>query len=364
MFFNIEKKNLLNIFVQFAYYLLLALLAAITVYGIYELRVPLSIAVILYFLMNPMVDFLEGLGVGRAIASALALIFLLLMVVLMITYFVPLIGSEVSSILSRGDFYKAKAISILEGLKSFIQNTLPGILDAESLDIKEISSQLFSLISSFLPESSGILEGLGVVQTYVTNIIFNSIIATIALFFLLLQGSDIYIRLMELIPNRYFELTLILVHTVKKKINSYLLALAGQIIIMTTIFSVGLSIAGIPYAPILGLLAGFINIIPYLGPMIGMVPILIIAILDSGFSTPFFSALAVIGIAQLVDQVFNQPILLARAVNLNPILALIALGAFQSMLGVVGMIIGIPFTGILLVVIPVVKRNLRAFGII
>lgn len=361
---KVESRMILNRIVQVGYYLLLALMTAIMAYGIYELRVPLGIALVLFFLISPIVDFLEGLGIGRPAASTVAMLLLALVLTLMLMYFVPLIASEIKSILSRSELYRAKAVKMLEGLKTFSQETFPGIIDLKDLDPNQISGQIFTLLSGLLPKSSGLLQGLGIVQEYITNFIFDAIIATIALFFLLLQSNDIYIRMMELIPNRYFEMTLLLIHTIKHKINSYLMALAGQVFIMTMIFIIGLSLTGIPYAPILGLFAGFINIIPYLGPMIGAVPIVVIAILDGGISQTLMLSLGVIAIGQIVDQVFNQPVLLARAVNLNPILALIALGTFQSILGVTGMIIAIPFTGILLVIIPVVKRNLRAFGII
>lgn len=358
------QKQAASLVVQFFYYALIVIIVAITVYGIYELRIPLGIAVLFYFLLDPLVDFIEGLGIHRGAASALGILAVILVITGLAMFMGPFIVSEAQSIINNTDQYEAKAITLLESIKSLIKSTAPGMLDADQIDAVQMWQQILGFMGNFLPTSGDLFHGLSVIQEYVTNIFFNGLISFIALFFLLLGGSDIYINLMSLVPNRYFEMTLLLVNTVNRKINSYLLALFAQMAIMSTITVVGFILVDAPYAPILGLFAGLINIIPYLGPIIGAIPALILVLLDSGFSMKLGLTLGVVLIAQLVDQVYNQPVLLAKAMDLNPLIALIALGTFQALFGVVGMIIAIPFTGIILVIIPVVKRNLKAFGII
>ena len=195
----------------------------------------------------------------------------------------------------------------------------------------------------------------------IPDIITALLITPIMTFILLLQGTAIYNNLMRMVPNRYFEMTLLLVDKVRAQIVSYLKGLMIQWSILSVILCVGLYFLDLPFAILIGLLAASLNIVPYLGPLIGFG----LGMLMASISTvPVLGVLAVFLVAQAVDNFFTQPVVLSRSVQIHPLISVLALIAASQLLGPAGLIIAIPTAGIFLVSIRVMYKNLKAFRVI
>lgn len=163
------------------------------------------------------------------------------------------------------------------------------------------------------------------------------------LFFFFFQSKQFGRKLVQAIPNSIFEKTYVLFSQFNTKFGEYIIAKFVEATILGSLVTIGLFAVGFPYPFILGFVAGVTNILPYIGPVLGIVPPLIIALLESDPNISMFSMLLVYMVANLVDMILVFPLLVSRVVNLNPIIVVVSVIVGGQLGGVVGMIVIIPF---------------------
>jgi putative permease len=108
----------------------------------------------------------------------------------------------------------------------------------------------------------------------------------------------------------------------------------------------------------LGFIAGVTNILPYIGPILGFVPPLIIALLSNDPQVSMLSMVLVYVIANLLDMILVFPLLVSRVVNLNPIIVVVSVIVGGQLGGVVGMIVIIPFIAFLKLLFEEIYKDL------
>ena len=125
----------------------------------------------------------------------------------------------------------------------------------------------------------------------------------------------------------------------------------------------GLSLTDIRYAPILGIVAGITNLVPYVGPIVGMIPGILIAFVDLGLGGQFWWVVVVyIVIAQVIlDNFILIPILISRVANLHPLWVILAIIMGGRLYGVLGMIIGVPIFSIIRILFIEIRNYRSAF---
>ncbi len=161
-------------------------------------------------------------------------------------------------------------------------------------------------------------------------------------FFLLRDFQRLRNGLLGRVPNAAFEDVLRIYHRVASRLERYVRGVVLQSSIVATVVGVGLALVGLPMAPLLGLLAGLLNLIPYLGPLLGAVPPLLVALSTGMDPTQLSGILLTLALAQLVDNLLVVPWLLARAVDLHPLAALLGVLVAGQAFGALGMILALP----------------------
>ena len=176
-------------------------------------------------------------------------------------------------------------------------------------------------------------------------------VAPILTFFLLSDGRNIQKRLYQLVPNRYFETTYLIAHEIGSALSGYLRAKMIEALVVGLMVTAGLTIVGAPYAIVLGIVAGLTNVVPYVGPIIGIVPGAAIAALDPSSSHLLWPVLIVYGVANLIDMVVIFPGVVAKLIDLHPLWLIAAVSLGQQYYGLVGMLISIPIASAIKVVL-------------
>lgn len=149
-------------------------------------------------------------------------------------------------------------------------------------------------------------------------------------------------RVFALIPNTYFESWYMMVSQVMHSLSDYIRAKLMEALILGTLVSLGLLALKIPYPFVLGTLAGITNIVPYVGPFLGIAPGLLLILTGEIPSEALMPILAVFGIANLIDTVLIFPVFVGRIVKLHPVLLIAAVIVGQRYYGLVGMLISVP----------------------
>jgi putative permease len=167
-------------------------------------------------------------------------------------------------------------------------------------------------------------------------------------FFMLQDGRRLTRGLLALVPNDLFEISLNLQHQLNEQFGGFIRARFLEAAIVGAVVWAGLEVIGFPYAGLLGVFAGATNLIPYLGPIIGAAPAILIALIseDAMISSSAGVSLAIVTgiyfLAQLIDIVFIIPLVVAKIVNLHPITVLIVIIIGAQVMGILGMVISIP----------------------
>ena len=313
------------------------------------------IAVILVFILSPAVDYFERHGIGRTNAILIVLLLILVLLVFMGMLTSNAIIGEYEDFASRIDFYSSM-------LNDEINRRIAELEGKFGLDRYEAGQRLLNLVQDKLKQA-----------LLFTGATFGTIITWVAvvplmLFFFLLDGHRIKRTLIGFLPNRYFEMSLNIHQKINHIVGSFIRAKLIESVVVGLCALVGFFIVGIIFqnplnwAFFLAILVGLFNIIPYLGPLIGAIPVLLVAIVQyvllpqfpelsagAGSASSWAPMLAVIGVlifAQVVDNVYLIPVVLGRSVNVHPLIVLLSVILGFEILGITGMIISIPVASI------------------
>ena len=191
------------------------------------------------------------------------------------------------------------------------------------------------------------------------------IIVPFVLFFFLGQGRTIKRAIIELVPNRYFELVLNLLYRIDGQLGGYIRGMVLSVMIVSLLSITGLYIIDLEHFLVIGLLAGLANVIPYLGPLIGIVAGVVAAVLQ--YSALSFGVvlpvIIVFLIVQIVDNVFVAPVVVARSVNLHPLLVIFAVLVGSELFGAVGMLLAVPTTAVIKVSVRTIYEGWRSYSV-
>ncbi|WP_248663629.1 AI-2E family transporter [Fuchsiella alkaliacetigena] len=321
--------------------MLLVLIAVI--YFLYLVRrvlLPFILAVVIVYLIEPFIDWLVNRGLKRS--WALILIFLLVSggVLLTSLLIAPLLVEELNALAGRLPQYVSKIQSFIEDLnQSYERIALP----------PTIKSVFDNMINRIEMVTLRFVERTTEVILLSLSRILSLVLAPILAFYILKDIESIKDSLWSLIPKKQRQET----KTLLKKIDRVLLDyLKGQLLVSALIglLSVlGLYFLRIRFNIIIGIFAGIMNIIPYLGPIMGTIPAVIIASFDS-----FKLVIAVVVFFVLIQQLESSlisPKIVGDRVGLHPTLIIFSLLAGGELLGVIGMFVAVPIGAVVKVLI-------------
>lgn len=344
--------------------LLLLILIVLGIIFYSPIFIYLIISVIVSYIFDPIITWLEYKGMARWIAILCVYAVIAgLIAWLVITYIPRLIeqGNQLIKFISRTDVPLDQAIVQLPLVHSIYEFILKVDQTIPQLNLLPQFNQLIELGVQKLGELPQIL---------LSN--FQSIISTVALvftipffsYFLLKDKRKIRQALVSLAPNKYFELTLILFNKVDENIGTYLRAILLEMINVGILSTIALTIVGVPYSIVIGAIAGLLNIIPYLGPWIGGF-VAGFVILVSGLPPIMivWMAMAIL-IVQFLDNYIFYPLIVGRTIRMHPLVVLMTVIAGSYFGGVIWMLISVPLVYMTYSLIMALHKNLKEFRII
>lgn len=310
--------------------------------------VPFLIAVLMAYLINPLVNFLQlkakfkyrGLSVFAALVIVLGTIYSLIiwlvpqfitemtrMIVLIRQY---LLVAELKSMLPK---------EIIEWIKDYVSNTdFVKMLNPQNVTetIKKLFVHGWSVFSGSL------------------NIAFSMLSALIILVymvFLLIDFSRISKGWINLVPPTYRDTVQHVFVDLSTGMNIYFRAQGLIALIVGVLLAIGFKIIGLPLAIMMGLFIGALNIVPYL-QIVGFIPVTLLALLkametNQSFWHVLLAAAAVMAIVQVIQETVLVPKIMGRVYGLHPAIILLSLSIWGSLLGLLGMLVALPLTTLL-----------------
>jgi len=314
------------------------------------LFLPLLLSLVLAFLLDPLVTLLEKFFTRTG--SIFILYILLLGLVFLVSIgLAPHWQSFWENMGTDFPRYTSQITSALRSLMDTLHERYPTIASYElPTKFRGWAEQMMSAVLSETPQSAMKVGGLMIIVPLFT-------------FFFLRDGRAIMRACVALTPNRHFEMARDLSHMISRQLSQFVRGRIIEALIVGVVVTVGLSCTDIRYAPVLGIFAGVTNLIPYIGPIIGMVPGILIAFVDLGMGGQFWwIVILYILIAQvLIDNFILIPILISRVSNLHPLLVFFAIIVGGKLYGVIGMIIGVPIVSVIKIVLLEIRTYRRTF---
>jgi len=293
------------------------------------------VSFVLYTLLGPVNNSLVRTGLGRNKSAGILLLAAMILVGLPLLYLVPIISEAL-----------AGSAKTLGSARTNIEQVVELIaLQGEKLGLSIDSAQFIDVVNSRLTkyDQSTLISA----SNYFLSVTGSLLLVPFITFFLIRDYGSLRNRVMAILPNRFFELGWLIYFKVADQLQMYVRSVIIQQGILAIIASIGFWLAGYPAPIVLGLIVGVLSIIPYIGPALGLIPPLVIAIGMEPFNLLFLlSAGLVIVVAYTIDNVLVVPVLIAGAVNLHPLLVIVGIIIFGNALGMWGMILAIPFLAV------------------
>ena len=318
-----------------------ALLLAFVLYQLGPVITPFLAAAILAYICDPLVDKLSVIGtqklrIGRTFATTLVLFALFAMITSIVLILIPLIQKQSLLIAER-------LPTLSDNFRTYVE---PWLKEKLGIDLAIDISQIQQIIRSHWQETGNVLSVIfktaGAKGLALIGVIANLLLLPVVLFYLLRDWDELIARIAELIPRKWIDKTT----TITKEIDVVIAQfLRGQLSVMASLclfYSIGLWLAGLESALSIGLIAGLLSFVPYLGFAIAFIMAVLLGLLQFSSLTDVLPVLLVFGIGQVVESYILTPYLVGDRIGLHPVIVILALLAGGQLFGFAGVLLALP----------------------
>ncbi|WP_300559712.1 AI-2E family transporter [Companilactobacillus sp.] len=305
---------------------------------------PVILALILYYLINPLINVLEKkFHVNRILSISVVFIIIAALIVWGIMSLIPLVQSQITSLIKNWPSYWD---SLNKGLQHLFSDPKMHVFRDRLMSADQnISKSFEKSMDSIVPQT---FNNIGSALSVVTNVVMILLTAPFILFFMLKDDKKFKESVIKFVPNRARQSTSEMLTEMSQSLSSYI---TGQLTVafwVAVMFFVGYLIIGQRYALVLGIVAGILNLIPYIGSTLALLPSLVIA----AFIAPsmVLKVIIVFLVEQTIETRVISPIIVGNKMQMHPVTTILVLLVSAGMYGLIGMIAGIPIFAILKII--------------
>ncbi|MCO8287542.1 AI-2E family transporter [Tetragenococcus halophilus] len=317
-----------------------------------NILMPIIIALLLYYLFNPAIDFMERHKIKRVWGIVILFASVVLLLAGGIVLVIPLLESQISNLTETFPLF----------INNFIDSTQAFVDDFSGNEIADnVISQVKGFVDNFSADIGNyVSEGLtrfSSVVTSITSVVMTIVIAPIILFFLLKDAKKFTNGVLAVTPPKWRADLIRVATEINVKVGSYI---KGQLVIAVAngvMIFIGFTIIGLDYSGILGLAGGILSLVPYIGPTLTFIPAFVIALLTSW--TEVFLLIVVWIVVQFVEGNFVEPNIMGRQLNIHPLTIIIILLIMGDLLGLFGLVFGVPIYAILRVIVNYIFQKFK-----
>lgn len=326
--------------------LLLVLLLFVLLYYGKPFLVPFLIASLLAMLVLPLCARLEK-KMNKAAATLLSVALLLVVVSIIVAVF----AWQVSDLSDKVPQIQQNITQKIQQLKQFVTKTL-GIPEQQQQQIMQQQQQSSTgRLSSIL---TGSFSSFG-------SFLTNFIVVMVYIFLFLMFRTQFQKFVLRLVPQQEQKNAQEIMHDVRLVAQKYLTGLAIMILGLWIMYSIGFSIAGVDNAIFFAILCGLLEIIPFVGNLIGVSFTLLTSLAQGAESTMLIGIVITYGIVQFVQTYLLEPLVVGREISINPVFTIVGLVGGELLWGIAGMILVLPLLGIIKIVCDHIEP-LKPFG--
>lgn len=342
-----KKTAAKNVFIDNRWLIITAIFAFI-IYLLLPVLTPFLIAAILAYICDPLVDRLCLLGIGkfklgRTLATVIVMTGIFGIITLLFLILVPLLQKESLLIAER-------LPSTISNIRNFVEPWLQshfGISFAiDSTQIQEVISKNWKTAGGILGD---ILKIAGNNGLALIGVLANILLLPVVLFYLLRDWDGFVASIAQLIPRDWQSKTATVAVEIDQVLSEFLRGQLAVMAVMSVFYVAGLWFVRLDMALAIGIIAGLLGFVPYLGPTLGLGLALLVAVLQFTSLAQVIPVLMVFGLGQLIESMIVTPKLVGDRIGLHPVVVIFALIAGGQLFGFTGILLALPITAALAV---------------
>ncbi len=322
---------------QIRFWLIAAALFGVFVYLFSEILLPFVAGMALAYFLDPVADRLERLGLSRTAATFLILIAFIVALAIAMIVLIPVLASQLADFLSKLPDYLAQ-------LQTLITSFNPEWLERRfGLDAGSLREGLNSLLTSGVGFITTVFQSIWSSGVALFSIVGLFVVTPVVAFYMLLDWDRMVAKVDSWVPRDHVETVRHIATDINTATAGFVRGQGTLCLILGIIYAVGLTLTGLNFGILIGLFAGLISFIPYVGSLVGLVLAVGVAFVQFWPDWLMVVAVAcVFFVGQFIEGNILQPRLVGKSVGLHPVWLMFALFAFGALFGFVGLLIAVP----------------------
>ena len=296
---------------------------------------PVILSGLLFYLLNPLVDLMEKYKINRVLAISIIFVVIAILLIWGLAVAIPNLQHQVVTFARNVPSYLKDADKVINDL---VTKRLP---DDFRPQLEQVLANFSSQATSWASDiSSRAVNWLSALISATSQVIVALIIMPFMLFYLLRDGKGLRDHITQFLPTKFRESVGKILTDVNQQLSNYVRGQITVAVIVAIMFIIFFKIIGLRYAVTLGISAGVLNLVPYLGSFLAMIPALVLGLIAG--PVMLLKVIIVFIVEQTIEGRFVSPLILGSQLNIHPITILFVLLTSGSMFGIWGVLLGIP----------------------
>ena len=296
---------------------------------------PVILSGLLFYLLNPLVDLMEKYKINRVLAISIIFVVIAILLIWGLAVAIPNLQHQVVTFAQNVPSYLKDADKVINDL---VTKRLP---DDFRPQLEQVLANFSSQATSWASDiSSRAVNWLSALISATSQVIVALIIMPFMLFYLLRDGKGLRDHITQFLPTKFREPVGKILTDVNQQLSNYVRGQITVAVIVAIMFIIFFKIIGLRYAVTLGISAGVLNLVPYLGSFLAMIPALVLGLIAG--PVMLLKVIIVFIVEQTIEGRFVSPLILGSQLNIHPITILFVLLTSGSMFGIWGVLLGIP----------------------
>jgi predicted PurR-regulated permease PerM len=328
------------------FWLIFGVLGIGLLYLLAPVLAPFMYALVLAYLGNPLIDWLEKREIKRATAVMLVFGVIVMGLLVMLLILVPISSHQFKILMARLPVY-------IHWLQTSVVPWLHQHLgfDPATFELELLHTRLTDYAQKVSTVALDLVESLESSSTVIFAWLAHLVLIPLLTYYLLRDWHLLLANIEDLLPRAIVGHVTHLTRESDQVVGAFL---RGQFIVMCVLgvyYSVGLALIGLEFPLIIGMVAGLVSFVPYLGLITGIVIASVVSIMEFHSLLSVFPVLLLFGLGQLINDFFLTPRLIGDRIGLHPVAVLFAVLAGGHLFGLVGILLALPVAAVLRVLL-------------
>ncbi|MDQ2095477.1 AI-2E family transporter [Rhodalgimonas zhirmunskyi] len=317
---------------QMKYWSLATALFVLSLWFLGDVILPFVLGGAVAYMLDPVADRLEKLGLGRAMATAVITVIAVVIFVILILLVVPALINQAAALVDT-------APELASNLQQFLTERFPSLMDAEST-----LRQSLQAVGETVQERGGeLLNTVLSSALSIINIVLLIVIVPVVAVYLLYDWDRMVAAVDDLLPRDHAPTIRYLAREIDKTLASFIRGMGLVCLILGSYYAAALMAVGLQFGLVVGFIAGLVTFIPYFGALLGGVLAIGLALFQFWGEWLYIGLVAgIFALGQFLEGNFLTPKLVGNSVGLHPVWLIFSLSVFGSLFGFVGMLVAVP----------------------